>query len=73
MVLIVHSKNHIVTSEYAASSTLVSKEIGGDYSDDSVIIYNSDICGNINVSVDKNIFSSWNIDNFMMILVDFQH
>jgi|UniRef100_A0A6C0IL43 hypothetical protein len=51
------SKNHIVTSEYAASSTLVSKEIGGDYSDDSVIIYNSDICGNINVSVDKNILA----------------
>ena len=51
------SNNHIVTSEYAASSKLVSKEIGGDYSDDTVIIYNSDICGNINVSVDKNILA----------------
>ena len=51
------SNNHIITSNYSASSRLVSKVIGGNTSDDTVMIYNSDICGNINISVNKNILA----------------
>ena len=50
-----NSRNNIVTNNYINSTKTITKTIGGENNDYSKVIYNSDICGNINIDIGRNI------------------